>query len=108
MGTFLLILITLNTQTGAVVRTKPVAAPFSTAAECSRAAIERGPQPADIYETQMLVCRSSAERPPEQDDKVCAWRQHFLICIPARRDLADLALSLTCPAQSTMPVQAAR
>jgi hypothetical protein len=70
MGTFLLILVTLNTHTGAIVRSKPVGTPFKTAAECSRAAIERGPQASDIYEIQMLVCRSSTERPPDVDDKV--------------------------------------
>lgn len=69
MNTFLLILVTLNPHTGAIVRTKPVAAPFNTAADCSRAAIERGPQVSDIYETQMLVCRSTAETAPDPADK---------------------------------------
>ncbi len=70
LNTFLLILVTLNTHTGEIVRTKPVAAPFNTAAECSRAAIERGPQASDIYETQMLVCRSTDERPADDNEKV--------------------------------------
>ncbi len=58
MKTFLLILLTLDSHTGQVIRSAAVGAPFRTFEACLRAAIERGPQRSDGDHVLVLVCSS--------------------------------------------------
>lgn len=61
MGSFLLILLTLDVRTGDLVKSDVVGTPYASMVDCVDAAIERGPQKSAGPVAKMLVCRPAAD-----------------------------------------------
>ena len=57
MGTFLLVLLTLNPRSGDLLSSAIVGEPYASITDCMRAAIDQGPLKAAGGKAYLLVCR---------------------------------------------------
>ncbi|HEY4213914.1 MAG TPA: hypothetical protein VGM84_20740 [Steroidobacteraceae bacterium] len=60
-GQFVLILLTLNANTGALVRSQQVGEPFESAEVCLRAATQMGPQSQSGDLIRIFTCRGVSQ-----------------------------------------------